>query len=236
MRNYNLKMEKRLSWININNQDQAQWIEQYIKLNAIPRYINLPLNIPTQIRYISSFMEHAKYWEETAENREFCRNLKAAWNMRIKRKNNKKMVEGSYSISTKARKKLESLAKKNSCSLSSMIEMLITDGDSIRKPANELNIELNEPTQLNELTELNQFINKLELREQEVKEVRQKLEDTEKELNISNQKLEIIGDSLKKSEKKLESNANKDDNNPRHDRALAIKNALSQVTRNRKKC
>ena len=200
-------MKKRLSWIKKSDQVQAKWIEGFIK-KVMGQYqaLYFPMrNVHYQEGYVSKFMECAKSWDEIAENREFCRNLKAAWNMHTKRKSRTKMVEGSYVISTQAKKTLASLAKDNNRSLSKTIEILLINVDGIIKKAKESNTELSEPTQLNDFMKINEVNDKLESREQELKEVRQKLEDTEKELNISNQKLKSFEESLKISEQKLKS-------------------------------
>ncbi|MFT6906228.1 MAG: chromosome segregation ATPase [Oleiphilaceae bacterium] len=193
MTNKNPKMEKRLSWIDINKQEQVQWIEQFIKLKAVMLYPNLYFPLVHTFYpegYVSKFMECAKSWDEIAENREFCRRLKAAWSMWIKRKKNKKikMVEGSYLISSNARNKLELLAKHENSSLSNIIEMLLTDADAITKRANETNNELRE---------------KLKLKDHELKSNQRRLETTEEELNISKQKLRSIEESLKISDQNL---------------------------------
>jgi hypothetical protein len=265
MSNNNPKMEKRLSWINTNNQEQVQWIEQFIKLKAVMLYQSLPfplVHIFYQEGYVSKFMEYAKSWDEIAENREFCRNLKAAWNMWLKRKNDKKGVKGSYTISIHGRKKLESLAKKSGRSFSSVIERLITDADSIRKPANELNIELNEPIQINELIDHAEFIQKLESKDKELlsiqqdlesrdkellsvqqdleskdKEllsIKQKLENTEKELSSPKNTLELAEENFKISRKKLENNVNRDDKKNQKVKVMTISRGERSRLKNKK--
>lgn len=239
MNDYNPKMGKRLSWIHEKNQEQALWIRTHIssKKKKDPS-LGFPDSETRYIgEYISKFINLANGWPETSESREFCRNLKAAWNMYIKRKNNKKMVEGSYSISTKARKKLESLAKRDNSSLSNIIEGLITDSGSINKRDIELNNQHTAPQQVSDLVEIANLLDNLKSRDKELVSAHQDLELKDKELLLIQQKLENVEkelistkNALKLSEEKLERNVNKSDQETNRAQKLTLKrNTRSRV-------
>jgi hypothetical protein len=145
----NKKMVKRLDWITSEDEKQSEqerklnWLCHHLtnnKLNNEISFINEKTasnNFDTSLIYfIELFLNEANYWSESADTREDCRNLKAAWkawDKRDKNKNKQSFVEGSYTISVKARKELESLANgKPRKSFSSVIETLLLDATSIK--------------------------------------------------------------------------------------------------------
>ncbi|NOI25372.1 hypothetical protein [Vibrio mediterranei] len=80
-------------------------------------------------------MAEAMTWSESADTREQCRNLKAAWQSWDKRDKNKrtqKFSEGSYTISSDARNQLERLAKDGNYSFSGVIEELLLNAQEIK--------------------------------------------------------------------------------------------------------
>ncbi len=132
MHNANPKMEKRLSWITPQEPRQAEWLRGYISQKGW--YSNTPFS-GWASSYVTSFLTEAMTWDENADTRERCRNLKAAWQSWDKRDKNKqshKFSEGSYTISSAARNQLERLAKDGNSSFSGVIEELLLNAQEIK--------------------------------------------------------------------------------------------------------
>ncbi|WP_147378793.1 hypothetical protein [Motilimonas pumila] len=132
MHSANPKMEKRLSWITPQEPRQAEWLRGYISQKGW--YSNTPFS-GWASNYVTSFLTEAITWDENADTRERCRNLKAAWQSWDKRDKNKrtqKFSEGSYTISSAARNQLEMLAKDGNSSFSGIIEELLLNAQEIK--------------------------------------------------------------------------------------------------------
>ncbi|PMG44094.1 hypothetical protein BCU90_23330 [Vibrio lentus] len=136
----NTKMKKRLEWIDKNDALMVQWLIGYIQQHGWVLLFNS--GSETQIDYIERFLKSANSWEESAQTREQCRNMKSAWKGWKKREDNRKnktIAEGNYTISMAARKELEQLAKKNKCSFSKVIETLLVNAKDIEHLQKTLN-------------------------------------------------------------------------------------------------
>ncbi|HBH7893875.1 hypothetical protein P3531_21510 [Vibrio parahaemolyticus] len=128
----NSKMKKRLEWIDKNDALMAQWLVGYISQHEWIFPLNSGNETPSD--YIDRFLKNAHSWEENAQTREQCRNMKSAWKSWKKREDNRKnatIAEGSYTISITARKELERLAKRHNCSFSKVIESLLLNAKEI---------------------------------------------------------------------------------------------------------
>ncbi|MGY6496206.1 hypothetical protein [Vibrio parahaemolyticus] len=139
----NPKMTKRLEWIDKNNELLTLWLVGYIQQHhwAFPFYSDK--QSPTE--YVAQFIEKAHCWEETAQTREQCRNMKSAWKSWKKRDDNRKnktVIEGNYTISMAARKELEQLAKQQNCSFSKVIETLLLNAIEVEHLQKEINKNL----------------------------------------------------------------------------------------------
>lgn len=139
----NPKMKKRLEWIDKNDELLTLWLVGYIPQHNWA----LPFNSDKQsrIEYVDQFIERAHCWEESAQTREQCRNMKSAWKSWKKRednRNNKTIAEGNYTISMTARKELEQLAKRHNCSFSKVIENLLLNAKEIEHLQKEINKNL----------------------------------------------------------------------------------------------
>jgi hypothetical protein len=145
----NNKMEKRLKWLNPDEDRQSAWLAKHLINNPLKSDISILKSPPPFSSYNSTnnftkiFLECAYCWPETPNTREICKNLKAAWKSWDKRNKNEKnptFHESSYSISIKARAELERLAKgKTKKSLSSVIDTLLLDAVSIKTLQKQLN-------------------------------------------------------------------------------------------------
>lgn len=149
----NEKMDKRLKWFNTSDDRQTTWLVTHLSKNNLPWGCSTPQNIDkdgqqkTNIEYASEFIEQAQFWPETADTREGCKNLKAAWkawDKRDRNKDNPTFVEGSYSISVLARKELERLAKSETDdnSFSTVIDTLLLNAKEVKHLQKQLNIKL----------------------------------------------------------------------------------------------
>ena len=136
----NTKMKKRLEWIDKNDALMVKWLIGYIQQHGWD--FQFHSGNETQIDYIERFLKSANSWEESAQTREQCRNMKSAWKGWKKREDNRKnktIAEGNYTISMAARKELEQLAKKNKCSFSKVIETLLVNAKDIEHLQKALN-------------------------------------------------------------------------------------------------
>ncbi|MDF4269333.1 hypothetical protein P3449_22105 [Vibrio parahaemolyticus] len=136
----NPKMTKRLEWIDKNDELLTLWLVGYIQQHSWEPKFNSDCESTTN--YLAQFIEKAHYWEESAQTREQCRNMKSAWKSWKKRednRNNKTIAEGNYTISMTARKELEQLAKRHNCSFSKVIENLLLNAKEIEHLQKEIN-------------------------------------------------------------------------------------------------
>ncbi|WP_146159024.1 hypothetical protein [Vibrio mediterranei] len=143
----NSKMKKRLEWIDKNDALMIQWLVGYISQHEWIFPFKSGNETPSD--YIDRFLKNAHSWEENAQTREQCRNMKSAWKSWKKREDNRKnatIAEGSYTISIAARKELERLAKQQNCSFSQVIDTLLVKAKdiehlqkAIKKPLEEAN-------------------------------------------------------------------------------------------------
>lgn len=131
-------MEKRLEWIEIDNHEQANWLRQYLESKNDTqcdllyfKKTHSSLSIISDSEYVTRFLHTAKNSQSNAINEKFCRNIKAAWTAKEKRKTQKGLVEGSYLISKAARNQLEKLANENQCSFSEIINKLLLNSKEI---------------------------------------------------------------------------------------------------------
>ncbi len=141
---YESKMRKRLSWIAIENAEQAEWLRAYISQKGWCSNLS---TVGWPQKYVISFLDEAMKWDESAETRERCRNLKAAWQTWKKRHKNKqtpKFSEGSYNICIAARNQLEKLSKKNNANFSKVIEQLLLNAQEIEHLQRQLTRVLKE--------------------------------------------------------------------------------------------
>ncbi|MDG2632482.1 hypothetical protein P7M35_21820 [Vibrio parahaemolyticus] len=133
-------MKKRLEWIDKNDELLTLWLVGYIQQHGWEPKFNSDSESTTN--YLAQFIEKAHYWEESAQTREQCRNMKSAWKSWKKRednRNNKTIAEGNYTISMTARKELEQLAKRHNCSFSKVIENLLLNAKEIEHLQKEIN-------------------------------------------------------------------------------------------------
>lgn len=141
----NSKMKKRLEWIDENNDLMVQWLVRYIQQHESGAKFNY--GHETQTGYIKRFLKDASSWEENAQTREQCRNMKSAWKSwkkRVDNRYNKTIAEGNYTISIAARKELERLAKQQNCSFSQVIDALLINAKDIEHLQRALNKSLKE--------------------------------------------------------------------------------------------
>ena len=139
----NPKMKKRLEWIDKSDDVMIQWLLNYAQQHRWIYPNDRKRDTPSQ--RLERFLKSAHGWEEHAETREQCRNMKSAWKSWKKREDNRNshaFSEGNYTISMAARKELERLAKRNNCSFSQVIDTLLKNAKELERLQRTLNKEL----------------------------------------------------------------------------------------------
>lgn len=137
----NKKMTKRLSWIDAQDSKQASFLSNYLSRHdnfwISKSFVDVRMHSAEEV--VKKFLDLADTWEENAENRELCRNMKSAWKTWERRQKNKNTKsENSYTISKEARNKLEKLSRQNNVTMSTTVERLIMQAEEIQNLQKQL--------------------------------------------------------------------------------------------------
>ncbi|MCI9689785.1 hypothetical protein [Vibrio parahaemolyticus] len=189
------RIKKRLTWITPSKREQADWIKEYLeqRKELMPWFTPI---IPTPLEskeYVELFKSAvydavacpAASYERVQSVNSICNKLKAAWNSRQRRKENKTKTETAFSISNKARSQLEMLAKKQKCSFSLIVESLVLKSKEIsilerkltQERDSELDREARETPSLHSMLEQQIKISALEEQLVQLKKQNEKLEE-----------------------------------------------------------
>ncbi|HCH1623314.1 TPA: hypothetical protein NKQ41_003306 [Vibrio parahaemolyticus] len=219
--NPNKKMDKRLEWINPKDLVQVTWLRGYVERQGW-----LWANQLEPRDWANNFINTAKGWDESPETRERCRNMKAAWKSWEKReqnKNNKALAEGAYTISIRARRELERLAKIHQCNFSQVIDTLLLTARDIERLQKHLKSKLKKLdsstlnwsddallTLTNNVIQKQTAINKLEQEtERKSKRLKELIEVYKKQIEICQEEknklkaMQMENDALKKQNERL---------------------------------